>query len=335
MACSKWWWVLALCCATPAWALFERSEERVLTTGAEVQLHLDLTRAIVSVEPVADAKDVHLTIHRAFATTEEKEVAEMERRNHVEFTNDHGVVTLRSRYDGEKGMYPTWLDWPPVEVSLVLQVPVQCSVTLVGEHVDVTIGAVRGNVSLKVDAGELVLQQIDGAVTALTKSGSITLASCAGSAVLKAKTGSVFAGPIAGDVTVLAGGGDADVQAVSGNTEVKAVTGNVKVALAGNFAGKAKLTTDGGNVVAIFDPAASCRVEAGTFWGRVDNKAKGLVVQGKARRGRVVGALNAGKWPVEIYAGGGDVVLKTQPVAWKDALSPAFANEAGEPVAGK
>lgn len=329
-----WRWLAAFLFVTPAWALFERTEERVLATGPRVQLHLDLTRGKVIVDPVAGAREVRLTIRRAFATEDEKEVPDMMKRHELEFTNRDGVVTLRSRYEGENGPHPTWIEWPPVDFTFELQVPPACQVTIVGGHTDAMIGPVTGNVSIAVETGELSLQQIDGSVKAVTKRGSITLSSCSGSAVLKARVGSVFAGPIAGDVTVQAGGGDAEVQAVSANTDVRAVSGDVKVGFAGNFAGQAKLTTDGGNVMATFDPKMDCRVDAGTFWGRVNNKAKGLAVQSSSR-GRLTGTMNGGQWPVEIYAGGGDVTLKTATNPWKDAVSPAFTDNTAAGAAGR
>lgn len=330
---SRTWWVIAVVFTTPLMALIEKTEERVLATGAAVRLELDLTRGKVSIEPVEGATDVRLTIRRAFATTKEEDVPEMQRRHELEFTQTGGVVKLRSRYDGEMGPQPTWIDWPPVDFSFELQVPKRCAINVIGRRVDAIVGPVQGDVRMRLDTGEVSLQQIDGSVDVLTKSGNITLASCSGAVKLVAKTGAVFVGPVQGETSVVAGGGDAEVQAVAANTSVHAVTGDVKVAFAGNFVGEAKLTTDGGNVTAIFDPEVSCVVDAATFWGHVENKTTGLVLRGTPRRGRVEGVLGHGGSPVVLRAGGGHVFLKTNKVGWEDARSPAFAS--ATPSAGR
>lgn len=330
---SRVCWLLAIVWATPVFALFEKTEQRVLETGATVRLALDLTRGRVTIDPVDGATEVRLTIRRAFATNKEEDVPAMERRHQLEFTREGETVKLRSRYEGEMGPQPTWIDWPPVDFTFELQVPKTCSVEIVGGRVDAMIGAVKGNVNVRLDTGEMSLQQIDGSVDASTKTGSITLSSCSGSVKLKARSGSVFVGPVAGDVVVVAGSGDAEVQAVAGNTDVLAVTGDVKVGFAGNFQGKAKLATDGGNVTAIFDPAVNCDLEASTFWGRVENKLQGLLPRGSVSRGHLAGVLGRGGSRVVVKAGGGHVYLRTAPVAWKDALSPAFTEAAEQPAA--
>lgn len=302
------WLVLLLCTLLPARAI-EREVVRTFPVGGDAQLNVEFSRGAIIVEE-RDTPEIKVTVFVALGTDAEERAARLEAALNLTIRAEGPVVSVRAQDPFGRGLQLDVKESTPVELECRVAVPRKCSVNLKTREGPITVGSLSGRMVAQTTRGNIFFKRIDGEIEARAEVGDITISRCSGAVVARTLKGSIHAGTMGGRAELKSAGGDIEVLAARGGLEVSADAGDVIVGFPLRIGGDARVRTGFGNIVATIDPAASCVVQASSFWGKVQSTLPLAVESGGDGRGQLTGRLNQGGPRLTLSASGGNVRLK-------------------------
>ncbi len=311
-------------------ALTGRAAEREFTRTFPVQpgctVKLDSYRGrIVVVEH--DQAEVQVTLQMETRSDDAEEAARVFGAVQIDATEAANTVTLRARNPRETRVRFVWNDKHQIDLAWRITVPRRCTVDLATRSGAITVGSLTGRVVARTETGTIFLKRIDGSIDASTEVGDVVISRCSGPAKVRVLRGTIRAGTMGGFADLQNATGDVEVLAARGGITASAEAGDVRVGFPRGTTGGAKLTTSGGSIHAKIDPAANCRVNASSVWGRVESRLPMTVVAGANGKSNLAGRLGEGGPAFTFHANGGHVKLTTG----ENFIEEAPPDPAGEP----
>jgi len=269
-----------------------------LTTASDAVIHV-IVRESIEADNEAQAdrqlRDLELQISDVASPTLEK-------------------VTVRSSF--RRKVRWSWEKWPPLGLAFEIQIPSRCQLRLISREGAITVPAVRGDVEIRAQNGEIFLGPVSGSAIVKSGLGNVTVTSCTGPLRVEARSGNVLVGRLGSSAQIEAVGGAIEVQASHGPLEIRGDGSDVHVGFVYPLRGDADVRASGGDVEATFESAlrANLDVRASSF-GQVRIRDLELATtSGRAGESHVVGTLGGGGAHIEIRASGGNVRLRGVPV---------------------
>ena len=154
--------------------------------------------------------------------------------------------------------------------------------------------------------GGIDIAGIDGKVMAESSGGGVKASRLGGAAQLSSSGGSISADNVAGDLEAESSGGGIAVREARGRVVAGSSGGAVSVAFAAGNAKGGELSSSGGGVATMVDPAVGLEIDASSSGGSVDCNLP-LTVRGKIGRDDVHGTLNGGGALLKLRSSGGGI----------------------------
>ncbi len=219
-------------------------------------------------------------------------------------------VTATAKYEKSMGWHIG--NWPPVNVSFTVVVPVRYNVDLGTSGGDVALESINGHARLRTSGGNLKIDRVEGEVDGGTSGGDISLHEGTANVKLSTSGGNIHVDRAGGEADLSTSGGDIVINSVQGRLTAATSGGDVRASIEGALKGDCKLTTSGGTVVVNVDKAAAFDLKAHTSGGDVD--AAGITIsidKGGLRRSSLAGKVNGGGPELYLGSSGGDIRIRT------------------------
>jgi len=288
----------------------ERGFERTFPVEPGCTLKLDTYRgSVVIVE--SDRAEIRATLQVEVGTRSEADAERARAALQLEAAAENNTVTLQARNPSETGVRFVWNDPPQLTLAWRISVPRQCNVEVQTRAGGVTVGNLTGRVVVRTETGTISIKRIDGTVDASTQQGDIVLSRCSGPVKLRVLGGTLRTGTLGGFADLKNANGDIEVLMARAGIVAYAEAGDVEVGFSHDIAGDSRLTTSGGSISVLIDPAANCSVKASSVWGRVENSLPMTIDSGANGKRRFAGHLGSGGPTLTLHANGGDVKIAT------------------------
>ncbi len=190
-----------------------------------------------------------------------------------------------------------------------IQVPRAADIDLKTAGGAIDAASIRGRVDLHSSGGTIEVSDVDGKVDAHTSGGNVSAAEVRGDVHLNTSGGGIRAHRIDGDLTAKTSGGAIEIEDVSGAVEAHTSGGPVRARFSAGNASGGSLSSSGGGITAIIDPAVSLDVDAHTSGGRVSVDLP-ITARGSWSRNTVRGELNGGGPLLKLRSSGGSIKLR-------------------------
>lgn len=187
-----------------------------------------------------------------------------------------------------------------------IEVPLGADVDISTAGGAIDAASIRGRAELHSSGGRIEIADVDGDVDAHTSGGRIEADGVRGNARLDTSGGAISARRIDGNLVAETSGGGIDIEEVGGTVEAHTSGGPVRARFSPGNGSGGSLSSSGGGITAIVDPAASLDVDAHTSGGRVTVDLP-ITVRGSMQRNSVRGSLNGGGPLLKLRSSGGSV----------------------------
>ena len=192
-----------------------------------------------------------------------------------------------------------------------IEVPLGADVDVATAGGAIEATSIRGRADLHSSGGRIDVADVDGEVKARTSGGPVSAVDVRGDVHLSTSGGAISARRIDGELIARTSGGGIEIEDVGGAVEAHTSGGSVRARFsAGNSSG-GSLSSSGGGITAIIDPAASLDIDAHTSGGRVTVDLP-ITVRGSMQRNTVRGSLNGGGPLLKLRSSGGPVRLASR-----------------------
>jgi len=200
-----------------------------------------------------------------------------------------------------------------VTLTYEISLPEHCDVDIQSGNGVITLGAIKGRVSLATEGGAIYAQEIDGAFTARSRSGAIGVSACTGDLEVRTETGSITIGRAAGKTTLVSRGGFIEVQRASNRLVVRGDGSNAQIGFISPIREAADIVLSGGTLTLRLDNnvASTLDLRASVF-GKIHMRGK-LPMQvsaGGVGKSRLHADVNGGGPRLVARAHGGSVMVR-------------------------
>ncbi|HVS54184.1 MAG TPA: hypothetical protein VHD62_17645 [Opitutaceae bacterium] len=309
-ACRRFAFCLLLAAISNRGAAAERDESATFAVQPGCTLQLDSYRGAVFVTE-SDAPEVRVSVHMEIGADTATEAERLRAALQLQMKAANNVVSIFARNPRESRIRWIWHEDQQIDLVYRVAVPRRCNVDVKVLNGGVTIGNLAGDMKARVENGTIFFRQIDGSVNAQVDNGDVVVSRCSGAFTARVLRGAIRAGTIGGPVDVRNRSGDIELMMAQNSVRALAEAGDVAIGFPRMFEGEnTRVATSGGNILAKIDPAANCRIEASSIWGRVECKLPVAIEPGENGRRKLTANLNAGGPLVTLHASGGNVRIE-------------------------
>lgn len=236
---------------------------------------------------------------------------------------DDAVVRVEKRGGWTRGWFSDGND----RLRFEIQVPRGVDVDLKTAGGAIDAASIAGRVELHTSGGGVEIADVDGDVDAHTSGGAMSARDIRGDVELNTSGGAIRARSISGDLKAETSGGGIRVDGVGGDASLETSGGSIGAEeiggrlaahtsggpvrasfAAGNGSG-GTLSSSGGGITAVVDPAVALQIDAHSSGGRVSVDLP-ITVRGSMTRNSVRGELNGGGPLLKLRSSGGPVRLQ-------------------------
>jgi hypothetical protein len=168
---------------------------------------------------------------------------------------------------------------------------------------------VRGDVHADTSGGSISVEGVEGDVLADTSGGGIEIHDVSGEVKADTSGGGIKMSGIGGDIVADTSGGGIRIDEAGGRVSAESSGGSVTVSFAQGNGSGGELSTSGGGVKVLLDPAVNLDVDASASGGGVTLDLP-MQVQGKISRSSVRGTLGGGGATLKLRASGGGIRIE-------------------------
>lgn len=287
----------------------ERDIERVFPVQGAAALKIDTHRgAIIIVE--SDEPQIRVAVHCEIGADSEAEAERMMAGLQLDFKQEGNAVSILARNPPESVRW-RWEERKQIDLTYRVSVPRRCDVDLKNRTGSFTVGNLEGHMKAWLESGPVFFRTITGSVEVKLDTGDLVVSRCSGDVTADVRTGLVRVGTVGGMAKLRNQSGDIELGSAQGPVDVKGEAGDILVNFPRTIGGPAKISSSGGNIAVNMDPAAACRIEASSSWGKISNLLPMTVEAGGNNTRKLTGRLNGGTTPIVIHASGGHVKLQS------------------------
>jgi DUF4097 and DUF4098 domain-containing protein YvlB len=291
-------------------AKIDREVEKTFEVQPGVHLKVATMCGNISVNSSGDTK-VHIVAKEHIHADSEAEADEMVKKLELTMEQSGNDVTASASYEHSMGLH--WGNWPPVQVDFIVTVPSGASADLKTSGGDVVVDDLDGAVVAHTSGGDIKLGTIGGDIDAGTSGGNVGIVQGRGKVRLETSGGNISAKRLIGPSDLRTSGGDIKVEDVENTIIAETSGGDVKATFIGDIKGDCKLSTSGGQVKASVSKTAAFHLKASTSGGEVD--ADGLTItidHGGTGKSELSGSVNGGGPDLKLRSSGGDIEIQTR-----------------------
>ncbi|HEY5227105.1 MAG TPA: DUF4097 family beta strand repeat-containing protein [Opitutaceae bacterium] len=304
--------LLAAATASIASAKIDREVEKtfVVPAGTAVHLKVSTMGGNITVNSSGDTK-VKVVAKEHIHAGSDAEADEMLKKLELTMEQNGSEVAASASYEHGVGLH--FGSWPPVQVDFIVTVPSSTSVDLKTSGGDVVVDDLDGAVNAHTSGGDIKLGTIGGDIDATTSGGNVGVVQGRGKVRLETSGGNITAKRLVGSSDLRTSGGDIKVESVENSLLAETSGGDVRATFVGDIKGDCKLSTSGGQVKAVVSKTAAFHLEAGTSGGEVD--ASGLTItidHGGSGKSSLSGSVNGGGPELKLRSSGGDIEIDTR-----------------------
>lgn len=298
--------------SVPAYALIERKVERSFPVGSQPVLVMTSPDGAVNVRTVPGAREITVSVVQTVDTTDPIESERGFASWDLSIDEPQADrVEIVSRF--RRGHTWTWQAAQVVALTYEISLPEHCDVDIQSGNGVITLGAIKGRVSLATEGGAIYAQEIDGAFTARSRSGAIGVSACTGDLEVRTETGSITIGRAAGKTTLVSRGGFIEVQRASNRLVVRGDGSNAQIGFISPIREAADIVLSGGTLTLRLDNnvASTLDLRASVF-GKIHMRGK-LPMQvsaGGVGKSRLHADVNGGGPRLVARAHGGSVMVR-------------------------
>jgi hypothetical protein len=290
-------------------AKIERDVERTFTVQPGVHLRVATFGGNITVTSSNDAV-VKVVAREHIRASNDLEADEALKKLELTIEQQGNEIVATASYPSRLGFHLG--DWPPVEVEFEIAVPTDSSADLRTSGGDVVVDNLQGAVTAKTSGGDVKLGRIGADINAETSGGNMTLVAGLGSVHLTTSGGNITAKHILGTAELKTSGGDIKIDSVEGALSARTSGGDIKVAFDGALKGDSILSTSGGQVKASVGKGVGFHVDAATSGGEVEADGLTLTIdRGGVGKSNLSGAVNGGGPDLRLRSSGGDIEITT------------------------
>jgi hypothetical protein len=254
------------------------------------RLYVDLDHGTVEVR-AGGGSGVSVEVEREVDVDSKTDAKRILEDHELEFSQDGDDVTIRSRYDGDGGLWSGWKDRARMSIKVLVRVP---------ENYDVDFATGAGNVTVR---------DISGDVDGTTGAGNITIGQVDGSVEIRSGSGNIEIAGVSGELEVKSGAGNISVGYVRGQVSAHTGAGNISAKITQQPQSDSELETGAGNITVYIAQDVRCDVDAVAVLGSASTDFD-LNVEGKWMKKSFAGAVNGGGPDLRLRSGVGNVELK-------------------------
>jgi DUF4097 and DUF4098 domain-containing protein YvlB len=218
---------------------------------------------------------------------------------------DDAVVRVEKRGSWLSGIFSGHND----RVHFEIQVPRGAEVDLSTAGGAIDAESIRGRLDLHSSGGSIGVTDIEGDVAARTSGGDVSADNVRGDVHLSTSGGAIQAQGIDGDLVAKTSGGSIELQEAGGAVEAHTSGGPVRASFAAGNASGGSLSSSGGGITAIVDPAVALNVDAHTSGGRVSVDLP-IAARVSSSRNTLRGELNGGGNLLKLRSSGGSIKVR-------------------------
>jgi hypothetical protein len=287
----------------------ERDESAVFPVSPGCTLKIDSYRGSVDIT-ASDEPQVRVSVHMEIGADTDAEAERLRANLQLEMKAAGNIVSIFARNPRESRALWFWREDQQIDLVYRIAVPRRCNVDARVINGSVTVGALAGAMKARVENGTIFFRGVDGSVSAQADYGDIVVSHCTGAFTARLLRGTIRAGVIGGPIDVKNRSGDVDIMLAKNSVVAVAEAGDVSIGFPRNFEGETRLATSGGSIFATVDPAAGCRIEATSVWGRVHCRLPVAIEAGGNGQRKLVAQLHNGGPLVQLQANGGDIRIE-------------------------
>jgi DUF4097 and DUF4098 domain-containing protein YvlB len=304
--------LLATAAVSVASAKIDREVDKTLEVPAGTAVHLKVSTmgGNITVNSSGDTK-VTVVAKEHIHAADEAEADDILKKLDLAIDQSGGDIVASASYEHNVGFH--FGSWPPVQVDFIVTVPSRASAQLKTSGGDVIVDDLDGAVDAHTSGGDIKLGTIGGDIDATTSGGNVGIVEGRGKVRLETSGGNISAKRLVGSSDLRTSGGDIKVESVENTLLAETSGGDVKARFAGDIKGDCKLSTSGGQVKASVSKTASFHLEAATSGGEVD--ASGLTItidHGGSGKSSLSGSVNGGGPELKLRSSGGDIQIDTR-----------------------
>jgi DUF4097 and DUF4098 domain-containing protein YvlB len=292
-----------------AHARIDRTVEKSFPVTAAGTLHVETQGGEIRVLPSNDSV-VRVTAKQRIRANSEAEADELLKKLELTLAQNGNDVRVISKYERQPAGFRMG-SWPPVNVDIIVTVPVKFATELHTSGGGITVGDLEGKAELRTSGGGIKLGKMGGMVDARTSGGSITLAEAGGSVELKTSGGNITVGRVNGPAELSTSGGSIKIDSVASVLRANTSGGSIRANIVGPLKEECSLSTSGGSVQVSVEKTAAFRLDASTSGGGVDVEGLTMTLEKLGRdRSRVAGAINGGGPLLKLRSSGGGITVR-------------------------
>jgi hypothetical protein len=175
------------------------------------------------------------------------------------------------------------------DVDLTLRVPTATAMRLAAGSADITVHGRSGAMDVRTGSSTIVLDEVEGGLSARTGSGDLRARLVTGAATCKGGSGDVEIDQVGGDLTVSVGSGDLRLGTARGAVRLRSGSGTADI---GSLSHDADLTSGSGAMTIGLAAGVQARLDVRTGSGQVrtempleDSAGNGPAIRLRARTG--------------------------------------------------
>lgn len=300
--------VLLLVCSASRAA--ERDMVRTFSVQPGCTVAIDTYRGAITVIE-SDRPEVRIAGHLEIGARTAAEAEQVPAGFHLSCTQQGDTISVRARHPAETRARFIWNDDHQIEPTFRITVPRRCNLDLRTIRGSIVVGELSGRIVAHAETGNVFLRHAIGPTDASVDSGELVVSQCDGNLAASVRHGLIRVGVVNGRCDLKNSSGDVEVMEARGDTRVFAEAGTAKIGVPRDFAAVADVSTSGGNVIMLIDPAANCEVRARTSWlGHIACRLPAEIESGRVGGRTLVARLNRGGPKLTVHASGGDVSLE-------------------------
>lgn len=305
--------LLVLAAQFPAAADYRLEKNLELEPGGQLVLHADAGSVTVRGSSRTGAKIVVTSRHDNLGD-----------RLDFTFSEDGPLVRVTARKK-EGSSFLSLVRFGSLSLHFEVEVPTETSLDIDTSGGSVKASSLEGTAELETSGGSIGVSALAGSLKAETSGGSIEVEGVEGDVVVGTSGGTIRVSAVTGSLEAETSGGSIDTKDVAGDQIATTSGGAIRVAGAGNLveaetsggsievsfgrgnAHGGSLSTSGGGIRVVLDPAVSLTVDASTSGGSVTSD---LPVKGQVARSSLRGSLGSGGETLKMRTSGGSIRIE-------------------------
>jgi len=200
-----------------------------------------------------------------------------------------------------------WLGMLDPTVRVRVRVPSRFDVEVRTSGGDVVVEDLEGAVTLRTSGGAVEVHHVRGPVELRTSGGEVRAAAVRGDLEARTSGGRIHASEVEGAVDARTSGGPIQIYDVSGSVEARTSGGPIAVRFTRPPRGR--LETSGGGIDVEFPAGSGVDLDARSSGGRVEVDPR-VAVRGSSEAGRVEGAIHGGGGELRLRTSGGSIHVR-------------------------